>query len=166
MDKAVLMALVITITCCYSNKGQVVFPSGERDLLQFLNSDDWKLHQICVDGNCKETSSEDDYPFGIDTQNPAPSYCSDEKGDFYTIGKYYWQTDPETFQKSVATCSDPDYFTIVEYGRDGKDVNIRLCTPDGYYSGLLKVIDAVTIQIIAERPEYEGKEVIQVYKKN
>lgn len=131
----------------------------------FLNSDDWKLYQICVDGNCKETSSEDDYPFGIDIQNPVPSYCSDEKGVFYTIGKYYWQTDPESFQKGVATSSDPDYFTIIEYGRDGKSVNIRLCTPEGYYSGKLRVIDAITIQIIANRPEYEGTEVIQVYKK-
>ena len=165
MDKAVLIVLVMAIIGCCPNKGNVIYPLGERDLLLFLNSNDWKLNQICVDGNCNEIINEEAYPFGIDTENTVPDFCRNKRGNFYTIGKYHWQMDPETFEKSISIFSDPDYFKISILGNNGNEIKIELCTPNGHYAGILKIIDGVTIQIIANRPEYEKKEVIQVYTK-
>ena len=165
MNIAVLMILVMTIIGCCPNKGNVIYPLGERDLLLFLNSDGWKLNQICVDGNCKEIINEEAYPFGIDTESTVPNYCTNEKGDFYTIGKYHWQFNPETFEKSISIFSDPDYFKISKFGKNGNEIKIKLCTPNGHYSGTLRILDGATIQIIANRPEYEKKKVIKVYKK-
>lgn len=105
------------------------------------------------------------YPFGIDTESAVSNYCTEEKGDFYTIGKYHWQIDPETFEKSVSIFSDPEYFKISEFSNNSHEIEIKLCTPDGYYSGTLKIIDSATIQIIANRTEYGNKKVIQIYKK-
>lgn len=173
---------------CFPNNRNIVYPLGKRDVLLFLHSEAWKLDQICLDGNCKEVSMEDGYPFGIDTENVVPNYCGGEKGAFYTIGKYYYQTDPESFETSISIFSDPDYFTLqptsasallkrccskpgdaqytlTESGNNGNEIKIQLCTPNGHYPGKLKIVDAVTIQIIANRPEYDNKEVIQVYKK-
>jgi hypothetical protein len=166
MNNAVLIGLVMTVIGYFPNKGNVIYPLVKRDLLLFLNSNDWKLTQLCLNGNCEEIIDGDTHPFGIDTENVVPNYCTSEKGDFYTIGKYYWQIDPVTFEKSEAIFSDPDYFKLSESGANGNKVKIKLCTPNGYYSGILKIIDTTTIQIIANRPEYENKQVIQVYKKN
>ena len=155
----------MTIISCYPNKGNVIFPLGKRDLLLFLNSNDWKLNQLCLNGNCEEIIDGETHPFGIDTENVVPNYCTSEKGDFYKIGKYCWEIDPVTFKKSVFILSDPEYFKISKFDANGNKIKIKLCTPNGYYSGTLKIIDATTIQIIANRHEYEKKEVIQVYKK-
>lgn len=165
MNKAVLLILAMAIIGCFTNRENVIYPLSERDLLLFLNSSDWKLIQICVDGNCEETINDEEYPFGIDTENAVINYCTNEKGYFYTIGKYHSFFDPETFEKRVAIFSCPDYFKISEFGNNGNEIKINLCTPYGYYSSTLKIIDAETIQIVANRPEYKKMEVIQVYKK-
>jgi hypothetical protein len=165
MDKAVLMVLVMATIGCCTNKGNITYSLGEQSLLRFLNSNDWELKQICVNGNCKDIVNQEAHPFGIDTENAVPNYCTKETGDFYTIGKYHWFDNPETFEKSISIFSDPDYFKISKFDNNGNEIKIKLCTPNGRYPGTLKIIDGATIQIIANRPEYEKKEVIQVYKK-
>lgn len=165
MQKFVLAGLLMTLASCSPGKGGVASPFGKEDLLLFLNSDDWVLHQICQNGNCETASDNETYPFGIDTNNAVANYCSDEQGEFYTIGKYNRTFDPETYEIKTALHSDPDYFKISETGYNRSNIKIMLCTPYGYYSGVLKIIDASTIQIIAKRPEYENKEVAQIYKR-
>jgi hypothetical protein len=165
MSKLVLIGLVMTILSCYPNRGNVIYPLTKRDLLRFLNSKDWTLHQICVNGNCKEITDEDTPTFGIDTEKVFTNYCTSEKGNFYIIGKYCWLLDPETFEMYTTVLSCPDYFSISEFANNENETKIKLCTPDGYYLGTLKIIDATTIQIITSRPDYEEQQVIQVYKK-
>lgn len=164
MQKVIVTGIVMTLISCYPNRGNVIYPLGERDILLFLNSDEWMLKEVCVDKDCQEISDEE-YPFGIETSKVVPNYCTKEKGDFYTIGKYYWQTNPETYENSKIIFSDPDYFKISKFGQNGNEIEIKLCTPNGYYSGVLKIVDGSTIKIIANRPEYDKKEVVQVYKK-
>ena len=165
MEKFILAGLLMTLASCSPGKGGIAYSLEKEDLLLFLNSDDWTLYQICLNGNCETMSDNEPCLFGIDTHNIASNYCTSEQGAFYTIGKFNRAFDPETFEKKTALRSDPDYFKISETIYNRNKIKIMLCTPYGYYSGVLKIIDASTIQIIAKRPEYENKEVVQIYKR-
>lgn len=165
MNKAIWLAMAVLWISACQNRGWVIHPLGERDLLLFLDNDEWAVTEVCIEGNCKAISGEENLPFGIETSKIVPNYCSDEKGDFYTIGLYYWHTNPITYEIAKSFFSCPDYFKIVRFSRRGSHIQIKLCTPNGYYPGKLEVVDGFTIKITANRPEYDDKEVVMIYKK-
>ncbi len=166
MKKTILTIVISIWTICSSIEAQIIFPSDRLSLLQFLNDERWELKVICVEGDCtpvEETYA--DYPFGIETNKIKLNFCTDEKGDFYTIGKYYWRMNPETFETSKVINSCPEYFKIDDYDANRKEAQIKVCASSGYYSGKLKIVNEFTIEIITNRLEYDDKEVTQVYKR-
>lgn len=106
---------------------------------------------------------------GVETLEPAPNLCTGEPGDFFILGKYVlWTPDYGIGPKEVTTFSEPDYFRVLK--KNNKNVNtfkIQLCTfeADGYYPGVLKIVDDLNFQIIANRPEYENKEVVKKFRR-
>ena len=165
MKKKLLIGLILTLTSCLPSIAQVAHLAEEKDLLRFLHDDNWRLSQICLDGQCEEVADNESFPHGIDTEKVKLNYCTEEEGDFYTLGKYYWRFDLDTEKQIQSVNSCPEYFKIASFCCDGKEITIKLCTSGGYYAGELKIIDERTFQITSKRLEYENREVVQVYKR-